>query len=75
MKLSNEEFQRQLLLDKVFEDNNTELPGQGESRTFNLINSEYNERFLLDINRSGKIELRKYTLQDRYQKSRCLLCE
>lgn len=51
---------------KHFVDPDAKIPSHGEKSSFKLIGENHHENFYLDINRSGIIELSKFTLQNRY---------
>lgn len=64
--MSNEEFEILLLLNKQFVKSKVNLPIKGESNTFDIISKKTNDKFYLDIDRSGRIELFKLKIQTRY---------
>lgn len=64
--MSDSEFNYLMGLQKEFIDKNYHLPNNGCSNVFDLISRESNEKFFLDVNRKGRIELSKFTLQKRY---------
>lgn len=49
------------------------MPRAGERKEFDVISEDRKERFIIDINRAGRINLRKQTLQERYRKTEILL--
>ena len=59
------EFQDLIKLQKIFKKSNIILPNKGEREKFDLISKSTNDKFYLDINRRGRIELSKCTLQTR----------
>lgn len=60
------EFQELLNLDKIFCKKKIILPNAGEKAKLDLISKSTEDKFYLDINRTGRIELRKCTLQTRW---------
>ena len=60
------EFQDLIKLQKIFKKSNIILPNKGEREKFDLISKSTNDKFYLDINRRGRIELSKCTLQTRW---------
>lgn len=65
--MTNYEFQELMNLKKIFIKQYVMLPSIGEKVKFDLISEDSKEKFYLDINRRGKIELSKYTLQKRWE--------
>ncbi len=65
--MTNCEFQELIQLRKIFIKHSVILPNNGEKVKFDLISKGTNNRFYLDINRRGKIELSKCTLQTRWE--------
>lgn len=68
--LTHYEFKYLLELEKEFTQPQVNLPLPGNRDAFDLINRPSDERFVLDVNRSGKIELSKYSLQNRHQRTK-----
>ena len=64
--MTNEEFQKLLHLKKKFLKDSIKLPNNGEECTFDLESQTTNDKFYLDIDRKGKIELSKFKIQNRY---------
>ncbi len=64
--MTDTEFQYLMKLKKKFVVNNSRLPKNGENALFDLISTEANEKFILDVDRRGRIELSKFKLQNRY---------
>ncbi len=64
--MTNSEFKNLLELRKKFKDSTVNLPNRGVKTRFDLISRETNDKFYLDINRKGRIELSKCTLQTRW---------
>ncbi len=65
-QITDEEFSALLNMDKYFEEKEVMMPGNGERVHFKLHSAEKRENFYLDVNRSGIIELKKFTLQNRF---------
>lgn len=65
--MTNAEFSILMNLPKVF-DVYTILPGVGLRGRYNLHSLLSEDKFILDVSRSGRIEI-KYTIQDRYTKT------
>lgn len=68
--MTDTEFQYLMNLKKRFVVDNSHLPNNGESDFFDLISIESNEKFILDVDRKGKIELSKFKLQNRYAQTK-----
>jgi len=49
------------------------FPGPSEHKTIDLVSQDKKEKFIVDINRKGKIKLTKCTFQNRYQVGTILL--
>jgi hypothetical protein len=64
--LSTNQFKELMSMKKYFIDAEISLPAHGECSTFELMDSKEEEKFLLDVDRSGIIELEKIKLQNRY---------
>lgn len=64
--MDDKEFIKLLSLNKLFEDTNILLPKNGEKKIYQLKSASSKDKFFMDVNRSGKIELSKFTLQNRY---------
>lgn len=65
MNISNETFNELMQLDKFIESKKNFLPHKGEKAQINIYDSSKREKFIVDINRSGKFE-DKATIQTRY---------
>ncbi len=66
INITNEEFKELLKMAKRFADSTVTMPSNRGKATFKLVGKNHREKFYLDINRSGIIELSKFTLQNRY---------
>lgn len=66
MSLTNNEFTLLLNAHKKFKDEKIQLPSSGESKRFDILCTDRREKLFLDVNRSGRIEINKSTLQHRY---------
>lgn len=64
--LTDSEFRELLDMIKYFKEKSIKLPANGEKVQFRLESKEMHENFYLDVNRSGIIELSKFTLQNRF---------
>lgn len=64
--MTNADFEKLMALTKIFVKDNIELPRNGEFETYDLVSSESRDKFYLDIDRRGRIELSKFKLQNRY---------
>lgn len=64
--LTDSEFKELLNMVKYFKEKSIKLPLNGERAQFRLEAKEMHENFYLDVNRSGIIELGKFTLQNRF---------
>ena len=64
--MTNLEFLQLMELEKDFLKSNICLPGNGESHVFDLKSISTNDKFFLDVDRRGRIELSKFKLQNRY---------
>ncbi len=64
--MTEKEFINLLGLEKVFIKKNIYLPNNGENNTFDLKSTSTSDKFLLDVDRRGKIELSKFKIQNRY---------
>lgn len=64
--MSNEEFRVLIGLSKVFSKPSIKLPLSGSDGTYEVESTSTNDRFLLDVDRSSRIELSKFKLQHRY---------
>lgn len=60
------EFQNLMQLPKKFTKDNIKLPKNGESDSFDLESTKSKDKFFLDIDRRGRIELSRFKLQNRY---------
>lgn len=63
--ITNAEFLELFKMKKTFANKDTTLPHSGSKVQF-ILNGEHQRTFFLDVNRSGIIELKKFTLQNRY---------
>lgn len=68
--MTNEEFKEIMKLDKVFEEEQIELPGKNESGIFNIDSLTTNDKFYLDVDRRGRIELTRCKMQERLVKTK-----
>lgn len=68
--MTQEEFVSLMKLEKVFSDDTAELPPSGKSAVFDLESTSTNDRFFLDIDRRGRIELLRYKIQNRYARTK-----
>ena len=64
--MTDKEFQRLLQIEKIFKKYPVELPNNGKSETYDLEGKNSKDKFYLDVDRSGKIELSKFKIQNRY---------
>lgn len=64
-KLNKEFVQYLITTGKIFKKKNVKLPLPKEKDVLELMTSDLKEKLLLDIDRSGRIEL-KFTIQQRY---------
>lgn len=64
--ITTEDFQKLMSMKKVFVDSSFSFPPIGEKSSFELASENRREKFFLDINRSGRIELKKMTIQNRH---------
>lgn len=64
--MTNSEYDKLMALTKVFVKENINLPRNGEFATYDLESRESRDKFYLDIDRRGRIELSKFKLQNRY---------
>jgi hypothetical protein len=62
-----------LNLVKVLSEKRIAIPDPGDFIELNATSLVDNEKFLIDVNRKGRINVKKCTLQTRYQKSIILL--
>lgn len=60
------EFKALMELKKVFIKSSIELPNNGESEVYDLESTETRDKFYLDVDRRGRIELSRFKLQNRY---------
>lgn len=63
--MTDADFHRLMSVRKYFEQT-VVLPAVGGTGTWQLSGATSGDRFFLDINRKGKLELTKYTIQNRY---------
>lgn len=68
--MTDEIFKHLLELEKQFEDRCVELPQRGKKKVFSVISCCQNEKFFIDTDRKGKIELSKSKLQNRHVASK-----
>lgn len=64
------EFKELMNLEKIFVDNFINLPNNGNKDTYDLESKSTVDKFFLDVDRRGKIELSKFKLQNRYAVTR-----
>ena len=64
------EFMDLMNMQKLFVEKNCQLPNNGDTKIFDLISNDANEKFLLDVDRKGRIELSKFKLQNRYAQTK-----
>ena len=60
------EFQNLMKLQKIFIKDSIKLPLNGKKDTYDLKSIETNDKFYLDVDRRGRLELVKFKLQNRY---------
>lgn len=60
------EFQNLMELTKRFVRDEVELPKNGENETYDLESTSTRDKFYLDVDRRGRIELSRFKLQNRY---------
>lgn len=60
------EFYDLMKLKKVFVKDTIKLPDNGENKTYDVKSLLTKDRFYLDVDRRGKIELSRFKLQNRY---------
>lgn len=68
--MTNQEFQNLMQLKKVFIKDAIALPNNGENETYDLESTVTKDKFYLDVDRRGKIELSRFKLQNRYAVTR-----
>lgn len=61
------------LLKELVQRGTFEFPLPGSSKQLNLISHDGKEKFIVDINRKGRIKITKCTYQKRYRKEEILL--
>ena len=66
MYMTDLEFLSLMKLKKVFIKDSIELPNNGDNATYDLESVETRDKFYLDVDRRGKIELSRFKLQNRY---------
>lgn len=59
------EFQNLMKLKKIFVRESVVLPNNGEGETYNLESTTTRDKFYLDVDRRGRIELSRFKLQNR----------
>ena len=64
--MSNEEFRIIMNLKKKFTQDNIMLPKNGESQIFDVESGSTKDKFYIDVDRRGRIELSRFKLQNRY---------
>lgn len=64
--MTDVEFQNLMKLKKVFVKEAIELPNNGENETYDLESIATRDKFYLDVDRRGRIELSRFKLQNRY---------
>lgn len=64
--MTDVEFQNLMKLNKVFVNEAIELPNNGENETYDLESIATRDKFYLDVDRRGRIELSRFKLQNRY---------
>ena len=67
--MTDVEFQNLMKLKKVFVKEAIELPNNGENETYDLESIATRDKFYLDVDRRGRIELSRFKLQNRYRLS------
>lgn len=67
MTLTDDQFNILMKMEKIFQ-KQFDLPGPNESIKLDVISKDKTEKFHLDLDRRGKLELHKCKLQNRYQK-------
>lgn len=67
MIVTNKLYHELMAAPKKFTDSKIQLPTIGESKHYEIVCINRHEKLFIDTNRSGKIELRKATLQNRYR--------
>ncbi len=60
------EFKRLMQLQKIFVKSSIILPNNGENSIYDLKSKETQDKFYLDVDRRGRIELSRFKLQTRY---------
>ncbi len=64
------EFKRLMQLQKIFVKSSIILPNNGENNIYDLQSKETQDKFYLDVDRRGRIELSRFKLQTRYAVTR-----
>lgn len=64
--MTDKEFQYLMSLKKIFKKEAVDLPKNGQYDTYDLESIGAREKFYLDVDRRGKIELSRFKLQNRY---------
>ena len=64
--MTNSEFHNLIKLKKIFTKSPIILPNNGENDTYDLESIKTKDKFYLDIDRRGRIELSRFKLQTRY---------
>ncbi|MBC3798462.1 DUF6978 family protein [Acetobacterium tundrae] len=71
--MTNETFEHLLSLAKQFDDATIKLPTVGETKILHATSCYSTEKFIVDTDRRGKIELKKIKLQNRHSTKELLL--
>lgn len=72
LNITNEMFEYLMSLKKTFDGEKIKLPLRGEKARFNVTSLNKKEKFILDTDRSGYIEI-KTKLQNRYSNNQILV--
>ena len=68
--MTNKEFEILMNLNKSFVKNSITLPANAENETFEIKSLSTKDKFFLDVDRRGRLELSKFKLQNRYAKTK-----
>lgn len=68
--MTDTEFKQLLELNKIFVKNPIKLPQQGYYKEYDVNSKTTNDKFIIDVDRRGMIELSKYKIQTRYEKTK-----
>lgn len=71
--MTNDEFKALMELKKVFKNESISLPFNGGKKTYDLESTSTRDKFYLDIDRKGRIELSKSKLQERHVQTKTLM--